>query len=59
MKVIIPYIVIFVVALALCIYNISSPITTQIIVGIVLISCFSSLLGGTVALLAMRHAKGL
>jgi hypothetical protein len=58
MKIIMPYIIVFVVSLALCTYNTSSPITITLIAEIVLISCFWSLLLGTVALLAMRIAKG-
>jgi len=53
------YFAVFAVSLALCIYNISGPITIPLIVGITLISCFWALLGGTVVLLAMRLAKGL
>jgi hypothetical protein len=59
MKVIIPYIVVFVVSLVLCTYNSSSPITIPLIAGIVLISIVLSLLFGTVVLLAMRLAKGI
>ena len=59
MKVIIPYIVVFAVSLVLCTYNSSSQITIPLIAGIVLISIVWSLLFGTVALLAMRLAKGL
>jgi hypothetical protein len=59
MKVIIPYVIVFGISLALCIYNICGPITIPLIVGIALISCFWALLGGTVILLAMWLAKGL
>jgi hypothetical protein len=59
MKVIMPYIIVFLVSLALCTYNTSSPITITLIAGIVVISIFCSLLLGTVALLAMRIAKGI
>lgn len=59
MKVIMPYIIVFVVSLALCIYNTSSPITIPLIAGILLISFFWALLLGTVALLAIRLVKGI
>lgn len=59
MKFILPYIIVFIVSLVLCIYNLSGPTTISLIVGIVLISCFWALLGGTIVLLAMRLAKGL
>jgi hypothetical protein len=59
MKAIIPYIIVFAVSMAVCIYNISGPITVPLIAGIALISCFWALLGGTVALFAMRLAKGM
>jgi hypothetical protein len=59
MKITLPFIIVFAVSLALCIYNTSSPITIPLIAGIVLISCFWSLLLGTVALLTMRLAKGM
>lgn len=59
MKYLLPYIILFVVSLALCAYNTSSTITIPLIAGIVLISIFCSLLLGTVALLAIRLAKGL
>jgi hypothetical protein len=59
MKHFLPFIIVFAVALALCIYNISGQITIPLIAGIALISCFWALLGGTVILLAMWLAKGL
>jgi hypothetical protein len=59
MKVIMPYILVFVVSLALCTYNTSSPITIPLIAEILLISFFWSLLLGTVALLAIRLVKGI
>lgn len=59
MKVIMSYIIVFVVSLALCTYNTSSPITISLIAGILLISFFWSLLLGTVALLAIRLVKGI
>jgi len=59
MKYLIPYIVVFTISLVLCIYNIAGPITIPLIIGIILISCFWSLLGGTVVLFAMRLAKGI
>lgn len=57
MKNLIPYIIVFVISLALCIYNISGAITIQLVAGLVLISCLWALLGGTIALLAMKLAK--
>ncbi len=59
MKVIMPYIIVFVVSLVLCTYNTSSPITIPLIAGILLISFFWALLLGTVALLAIRLVKGM